>query len=99
MFVLDANGRAESKPLLSLADIAKITEDKKDDSTGSTDGTDDGTTDTLDRVTHNFSPGTHTVTLVAMLGGGICTDTVSETFTVDMPSDTAAVTARTAAPG
>ena len=49
---------------------------------------DDGTTDTLDRVTHRFGAGTHTVTLVAMLGGGTCRDTVSQTFTVDNPSDT-----------
>lgn len=53
---------------------------------------DDGTTDTLDRVTHQFSEGTHTVTLVAMLGGGTCRDSVSQTFTVGIPSDTLSTT-------
>lgn len=53
---------------------------------------DDGTTDTLDRVTHQFSEGTHTVTLVAMLGGGTCRDSVSQTFTVGIPYDTISAT-------
>ncbi len=53
---------------------------------------DDGTSDTLDRVVHRFTAGTHTVTLVAMIGGGTCRDSVSQTFTVDIPSDTVRTT-------
>lgn len=49
---------------------------------------DDGTTATSECVTHRFSVGTHTVTLVAMLANGACRDSVSQTFTVDMPVDT-----------
>ena len=49
---------------------------------------DDGTTDTNDNPIHSFTAGHHTVTLVAMLAGGQCRDSVSQTFTVDIPSDT-----------
>ena len=48
----------------------------------------DGTTDSAINVTHTFSNGTHTVTLIAMLANGDCIDSVSQTFTVSIPSDT-----------
>lgn len=48
----------------------------------------DGTTDSATNVTRAFSNGTHTVTLIAMLANGSCIDSVSQTFTVSIPSDT-----------
>ena len=48
----------------------------------------DGTTDSAINLTHTFGNGTHTVTLIAMLANGSCMDSVSQTFTVDIPSDT-----------
>lgn len=48
----------------------------------------DGTTDTAINITRTFGNGTHTVTLIAMLANGACRDSVSQTFTVNIPSDT-----------
>ncbi len=41
---------------------------------------DDGSTSTEANPRHAFSPGYHTVTLIAMLAGGSCADTAHETF-------------------
>ena len=49
---------------------------------------DDSITYTSTDITHQFEEGTHTVTLYALLAGGTCTDSVSETFTVSMQHDT-----------
>ena len=48
----------------------------------------DGTTDSAINITRTFGNGTHTVTLFAMLADGACVDSVSQTFTVTIPSDT-----------
>ena len=48
----------------------------------------DGTTDSAINITRAFGNGTHTVTLIAMLANGSCKDSVSQTFTVSIPSDT-----------
>ncbi|MBR6990726.1 MAG: gliding motility-associated C-terminal domain-containing protein [Bacteroidales bacterium] len=48
----------------------------------------DGTVDSSDNVTRTFGRGTHTVTLIAMLANGACVDSTSQTFSVDIPSDT-----------
>ena len=49
---------------------------------------DDGTTSTYANPTHTFNEGTHTVTLYAMLAGGDCVDSVSQSFTVTLQHDT-----------
>lgn len=49
---------------------------------------DDGTTDTVDNPVHTFINGQHTVTLVAMLANGACTDSYTDTFSVFLPTDT-----------
>ena len=43
---------------------------------------DDGTTSTLASPTHQFQPGTHTVTLYAMLSDGACVDSATQAFAV-----------------
>ena len=48
----------------------------------------DGTTDSATNVTRTFGNGTYTVTLIAMLANGVCVDSVSQTFTINIPSDT-----------
>ena len=44
---------------------------------------DDGTTSTDFSPTHTFSPGDHSVELVAMLANGQCRDSVTHAFTID----------------
>lgn len=49
---------------------------------------DDGTTSTVANPVHGFDEGVHTVTLYAMLAGGACVDSVSQTFSVVFQYDT-----------
>ena len=49
---------------------------------------DDGTTSSLISPTHRFTPGTHTVTLYAMLADGQCADSVTKTVNIVTVADT-----------
>ncbi|MBR6441882.1 MAG: fibronectin type III domain-containing protein, partial [Bacteroidales bacterium] len=49
---------------------------------------DDGTTDTNENPVHTFANGAHSATLIAMLANGLCSDSVTQCFYVDMPVDT-----------
>ena len=49
---------------------------------------DDSLTYTSNNLTHRFDEGSHTVTLYAMLAGGQCIDSTTQTFTVNIAHDT-----------
>ena len=49
---------------------------------------DDSISSSATNPTFSFDEGTHTVTLYAMLAGGACVDSVSQTFTVALQHDT-----------
>ncbi len=52
----------------------------------------DGTVDSSTSITRTFRNGTYSVTLLAMLADGTCVDSVTQTFTVNIPIDTLNIT-------
>ena len=52
----------------------------------------DGTVDSSTSITRTFRNGTYSVTLLAMLANGTCVDSVTQTFTVNIPIDTLNIT-------
>ena len=52
----------------------------------------DGTVDSSTNITRTFRNGTYSVTLLAMLANGTCVDSVTQTFTVNIPIDTLNIT-------
>lgn len=49
---------------------------------------DDGTVDSSENPVHTFANGYHSATLLAMLANGLCQDSVTQYFSVNMPDDT-----------